>query len=459
MEKKTHSDISSAAHALLRRFYGYDSFRPMQLDIITAAMQGRDTLVIMPTGGGKSMCYQMPALLADGGVVIVVSPLIALMDDQVAALTANGIPAAAVHSLHSEADNRAVMDALMQARVKVLYISPERLMTDIDRWSSSLPVRLFAIDEAHCISQWGHDFRPVYTQLSMLKKLRPDVPVMALTATADRITRDDIARQLGLVDPARFMASFDRPNLSLAAMISPTKARRVSIIADMIRRHPLDSGIVYCLSRKATEEMAAELSARGFRAAAYHAGLSGSTRNRVQRDFIDGHLQAICATVAFGMGIDKSNIRWVIHNNLPANLESYYQEIGRAGRDGLPAETLLFYSFADLITLRKFSDESGRREINMQKLQRMMDYAESPVCRRRVLLNYFNEPAYTDCHNCDVCRTPPERFDATLIVQKALSAIVRTSGTASVNMIIDILRGTPATDIVRRSCICCRHSA
>ena len=249
MEKKTHSDISSAAHALLRRFYGYDSFRPMQLDIITAAMQGRDTLVIMPTGGGKSMCYQMPALLADGGVVIVVSPLIALMDDQVAALTANGIPAAAVHSLHSEADNRAVMDALMQARVKVLYISPERLMTDIDRWSSSLPVRLFAIDEAHCISQWGHDFRPVYTQLSMLKKLRPDVPVMALTATADRITRDDIARQLGLVDPARFMASFDRPNLSLAAMISPTKARRVSIIADMIRRHPLDSGIVYCLSR------------------------------------------------------------------------------------------------------------------------------------------------------------------------------------------------------------------
>ena len=451
MERKTLSEIQADAHALLRRFYGYDSFRPMQLEIITAAMHGRDTLVIMPTGGGKSMCYQMPALLADGGVVVVVSPLIALMDDQVASLTANGIPAAAVHSLHSEADNRQVMEALMDARVKVLYISPERLMADMERWSSALPVCLFAIDEAHCISQWGHDFRPVYTQLRQLKQRWPGVPVMALTATADRLTREDIARQLGLVNPERFISSFDRPNLSLAAMMSPTKAKRISIIADMIRRHKLDSGIVYCLSRKATENLAAELSARGFRVAAYHAGLPGDTRNRVQRDFIDGRLQAICATVAFGMGIDKSNIRWVIHNNLPANLESYYQEIGRAGRDGLPAETLLFYSLADLVTLRKFAEESGQRELNLQKLQRMMDYAEASVCRRRVLLNYFNEPSDTDCGNCDVCHDPPVRFDGTLVVQKALSAVVRTEGRASVNMIIDILRGSPAADIVRRS--------
>ncbi|MBD5316381.1 MAG: DNA helicase RecQ [Bacteroides sp.] len=442
-------DIAAAAHALLRRFYGYDSFRPMQLDIITAAMQGRDSLVLMPTGGGKSICYQMPALLSEG-VVVVVSPLIALMDDQVAALTANGIPAAAIHSLHSEADNRQAMEAMMHAKVKLVYISPERLMADMERWHAELPVTLFAIDEAHCISQWGHDFRPVYTRLRALKERWPEVPVMALTATADRLTRDDIAEQLGLRNPVRFTASFDRPNLSLRAMIAPVKQKRVSIICDMIRRHSLDSGIVYCLSRKATEEMAAELSARGFRAAAYHAGLPADTRRRVQREFIDGSLQAICATVAFGMGIDKSNIRWVIHNNLPHNIESYYQEIGRAGRDGLPAETLLFYSLSDFITLRKFADESGQRELNLQKLQRMLDYAESTVCRRRVLLNYFNEPSDCDCGNCDVCQNPPVRFDGTLIVQKVLSAIVRTEARASVNIIIDILRGTAATDVVRR---------
>ncbi len=450
MALKSAAEISAAAHALLRRFYGYTSFRPMQLDVITAAMQGRDTLVLMPTGGGKSMCYQMPALLADGGVVIVVSPLIALMNDQVAALTANGIPAAAVHSLHSESENHAAMEALMHARVKILYISPERLMAEIDRWSASLPIALFAIDEAHCISQWGHDFRPVYTQLRALKTRWPDVPVMALTATADRLTRDDIALQLGLQNPARFCASFDRPNISLSAMMSPTRAKRISIIADMIRRHPLDSGIVYCLSRKTTEKLAEELSLRGFKVAAYHAGLPAEERNRVQSDFINGRLQAICATVAFGMGIDKSNIRWVIHNNLPQNIESYYQEIGRAGRDGLPAEALMFYSLADLVTLQKFARESGQSAVNLRKLRTMMDYAEAKVCRRRVLLNYFNEPSTDNCGNCDVCRHPPVSIDGTVIVQKALSAVIRTEGRASVNMIVDLLRANAAPDIVQR---------
>lgn len=442
--------IARGAHALLRRFYGYDTFRPMQLEIITAAMQGRDSLVLMPTGGGKSICYQMPALLSNG-VVIVVSPLIALMDNQVTALTANGIPAAAVHSMQSEEANRAAMDALMTARIKLLYISPERLMAEIERWSANLPITMFAIDEAHCISQWGHDFRPVYTQLRRLKELRPGIPVMALTATADRLTREDIATQLGLVNPAKFTASFDRPNISLAAMMSPTKPKRLAIIADMIRRHPLDSGIVYCISRSATEDLAMRLAAQGFKVAAYHAGLPAETRRRVQEDFINGNLQAICATVAFGMGIDKSNIRWVIHNNLPHNLESYYQEIGRAGRDGAPAETLMFYSLADFITLRKFADESGQAALNKQKLLRMLDYAQSSVCRRRVLLNYFNEPAEHDCGNCDVCKNPPQRFDGTIIVQKALSAIVRTDGRASANTIVDILRGNAAADIVRHS--------
>ncbi len=445
----TISDIGLQATALLRRFYGYNSFRPLQLDIIsTAAVERRDCVVLMPTGGGKSICYQMPALLSEGGVTIVVSPLIALMKDQVTALSSNGIPAAAVNSMQSEEENRVIMEQLFKGRVKVLYISPERLLTEIDRWSPDLPVTLFAIDEAHCISQWGHDFRPGYTQLARIKELYPSVPIMALTATADRLTREDISTQLRLRDPKLFIGSFDRPNLSLRVITDPGKKQRINYICSLIDRYPSDSGIVYCLSRKMAEDMDGQLRDKGYRSAVYHAGLSVTERNLAQDQFINGDVQVVCATVAFGMGIDKSNIRWVVHNNMPRNIESYYQEIGRAGRDGTKAETALFYSYADMAMLQNFVDESGQKTINAEKLNRMKEYAESSLCRRRILLSYFNETMDHDCGNCDICLNPPERIDGTIAVQKALSAIVRVNGGVGIHTLIDILRGAARQELI-----------
>ncbi|MDE5953860.1 MAG: ATP-dependent DNA helicase, partial [Duncaniella sp.] len=427
--------MKERAVALLRRFYGYSEFRPLQLDIITTAACGRDCVVLMPTGGGKSICYQIPALLADGGVAIVVSPLIALMKDQVTALTANDIPAAAVNSMQTDAENHNILQQLFTGRIKILYISPERLLMEIDRWSRDLPISLIAIDEAHCISQWGHDFRPDYTRLSRLKELYPNVPIMALTATADRLTRDDIARQLCLREPATFIGSFDRPNISLRVMNNPGKSQRLRYIAMLIDRYRHDSGIVYCISRKSAESMNNELLGMGYKSVVYHAGLSIEERNRAQDRFINGDVQVVCATVAFGMGIDKSNIRWVVHNNMPRNIESYYQEIGRAGRDGVKAEATMFYSYADIITLQGFVDESGQQAINNEKLKRMQEYAESSLCRRRILLSYFNETMDHDCGNCDVCLDPPERIDGTVLVLKALSAIVRINGAAGITML------------------------
>lgn len=441
--------IRSKARSLLKRFYGYDSFRPLQEDIISEAMNGRDMLVLMPTGGGKSVCYQIPALMSKG-VTIVVSPLIALMNDQVDSLLGNGIPAAAIHSNQSDEQNRQIMDLAYNRRLKLLYISPERLLLEIDRLGDGLDVALIAIDEAHCISQWGHDFRPEYTQLARLKERFPKAPVMALTATADRTTREDISRQLNLSNPCIFISSFDRPNISLRVVAGAKKKEKTDTIARLYRKYPGDSGIVYCMSRNSAEKMSTWLNDIGIPALYYHAGMSASERNTVQQRFINGDIPVVCATVAFGMGIDKSNIRWVVHNNMPQSIESYYQEIGRAGRDGLPAEAVMFYSVADLIVLERFIAESGQMKLNSEKLTRMRQYADATVCRRRVLLSYFNEETDHDCGNCDICLDPPVRRDATLEAQMALSAVVRTDGRAGMSMLIDILRGSRRADIIEK---------
>lgn len=437
-------------HALgvLKKFYGYNNFRPGQGEVIETIMSGRDVVVIMPTGGGKSLCYQLPALISEG-CALVISPLIALMDDQVAALQANGIPAAAIHSNYDETANREIVEAAMAGKLKLLYISPERVLADLDTWVSRLPLSLIAIDEAHCISQWGHDFRPVYTQLRQVRERCANVPVMALTATADRLTRDDISTQLGLNNPMRWIGSFNRPNLSLSVVHDAKKPERVTAIAQLIRKYPNDSGIVYTLSRKGAEDMAAALKARNFRVGVYHAGMSGADRRQTQQAFSNGELQAVCATVAFGMGIDKSNIRWVVHNNLPGDIESYYQEIGRGGRDGLPAETILFYSYNDVRTRESFNEDSGRPLVVGQKLEQMKNYAEATVCRRRILLSYFGEEADHDCGNCDVCLHPPNRFDGTITAQKALSAVLRTNEKIGAFTLAAILTGAFHSDIVK----------
>lgn len=421
---------------LLKKYFGYDSFRPLQEQVIDDVIAGKDLMVVMPTGGGKSMCFQLPSLLLDG-ITLVVSPLIALMKDQVDALRANGIPASYYNSSQDTAQQNKMLEELRSGRLKLIYVAPESIGL-LNKHLQGIPVSLIAIDEAHCISTWGHDFRPAYTQLSYFKTSFPDANLIALTATADRATRSDIKKQLGIQNAQEYVASFDRPNLTLE--VRPGN-ERLQQMRRFLKKFKDESGIIYCLSRKTCESLASKITAYGFNAAAYHAGLSHEERENVQETFIKDDLKIVCATIAFGMGIDKSNVRFVIHYNMPKNIEGYYQEIGRAGRDGINSHALLFHSYADVIQLRKFADGSGNAEVQIAKLERMKQFAEALTCRRKMLLFYFNEYLDEDCGNCDVCVNKPDFFDATLQAQKALSAIVRTRERASLNLLIDVLRG------------------
>jgi ATP-dependent DNA helicase RecQ len=437
-------------HIVLKKYFGYETFRPQQEAIIDSILSKKDTLVLMPTGGGKSICFQIPALLFDG-LTVVVSPLIALMKDQVEALRVNGIKASFLNSSISIAEQDAVLWAAKMGELKLLYIAPEKLFSgNLIEHFKDYNVSLFAIDESHCISSWGHDFRPEYRQLSILKKEFADVPIVALTATADKLTRRDICKQLGITEENTFVNSFDRPNISLE--VRPGR-KRIEQIQEFLKLNKNTSGIIYCLSRKGTENLAESLKKAGFVAEAYHAGLSPDKRSKVQEKFINDDLQIIVATVAFGMGIDKSNVRWVIHYNMPSNVEGFYQEIGRAGRDGENSKTILFYSFSDVITRRNMIQEgessAEQKEVLQAKLDRMLQYAEANICRRRILISYFNEDLDKDCANCDVCKNPRKKFDASIIAQKVLSGIARTREKVALTTLIEILRGSQNQNIVR----------
>ncbi len=431
------------ARQTLRSVFGYDDFRHRQSDIIQTLLDGGDALVLMPTGGGKSLCYQIPALVRDG-VGVVVSPLIALMQDQVDALTTLGVRAAFINSTQDADTQRGVEQALLDGELDLLYVAPERLLLPrmLDLLERSR-VSLFAIDEAHCVSQWGHDFRPEYQQLTVLHQSFPAVPRIALTATADRRTREEIVAQLDLGEAAQFVHSFDRPNIRYT--ISEGNTPRDRLWRFIQAEHPADAGIVYCLSRNKVEQVAAWLGERGRVALPYHAGLPESVRRENQARFLREDGVIIVATIAFGMGIDKPDVRFVAHLNVPKSLEAYYQETGRAGRDGLPANAWMAYTLQDVINLRRMMGESDADEqfkrIAYHKLETMLGLCEQSHCRRQALLAYFGETLAQPCGNCDTCLQPPATWDATEAAQKALSCVFRTGQRFGVNYVVDVLTG------------------
>jgi ATP-dependent DNA helicase RecQ len=432
----------------LLEVFGYSEFRPQQEAIVETLIAGQDAFVLMPTGGGKSLCYQIPALHRDG-VAIVVSPLISLMKDQVDALVGNGVRAAFYNSSLKAEESRQVLARLHAGELDLLYVAPERLLSDgfLERLKG-MPIALFAIDEAHCVSQWGHDFRPEYVQLGQLHALFPAVPMIGLTATADPQTRQDVLQRLGLQQAKCFITGFDRPNIRYMVV---EKRKPFDQLLAFLDDHQRAAGIIYALSRKRVEEIADRLAAAGFKARAYHAGLGDKERKKVQEMFLRDDIEIVVATVAFGMGIDKPNVRFVVHYDLPKNIESYYQETGRSGRDGLPAEALLLFGYGDIAISRGLIEKGGNQDqkrIELHKLQAMVGFGEAQTCRRRVLLGYFGARLEEDCGNCDVCLNPPETYDATVDAQKALSCVFRVGQRFGVGHVVDVLRGAQTQRIL-----------
>ncbi|MBK8466476.1 MAG: DNA helicase RecQ [Chloracidobacterium sp.] len=437
------------AREILKHRFGFDSFRMNQEAAISTVLAGKDCVVLMPTGGGKSICYQIPALMSDG-LTVVISPLIALMKDQVDALRNNGVDAAFLNSTQTAAQQVEVFSDIRNGKLKLLYVAPERLLQSGDLFLDFLRginISLFAIDEAHCISSWGHDFRPEYLRLAALKSEFPRIPLIALTATADKLVRKDIVERLNINHAEVFVSSFNRPNIFYT--VEP-KRKSYDQLLDYLEKRKDESGIIYCLSRSSVDSLAADLRDEGYSALSYHAGLDRQTREKHQESFLKDETKIVVATIAFGMGIDKSNVRFVVHMDLPKNVESYYQETGRAGRDGLQSDALLFFSWADVIKLKGFAEVEGNAEqsrIMLKKLDLMGKYGDLTTCRRKFLLNYFSEMMDEDCGNCDNCTTVVERFDGTVIAQKALSAVYRTDQRFGMSYLIDFLRGSKSEKI------------
>jgi ATP-dependent DNA helicase RecQ len=443
---------TSQPREILKSVFGYDQFRDKQEAIIQNTISGKDSLVIMPTGGGKSFCYQIPALCMEG-FTLVISPLIALMNDQVIALQNSGVNAQALNSQLSPDQKKELLHELESGKIKLLYVSPEvAVQQNFINYLATLPVNLIAVDEAHCVSVWGNDFRPEYAQLNRLISKLTNVPHMALTATADSATQKDISERLGLNNPQHYLSSFERENISSSVL--PGQGRMKEIL-NFLSAHPNEAGIIYTLSRKSAEQVALKLQKEGYNADFYHGRMSAEARNSVQNDFKNDDVQIVCATIAFGMGIDKSNIRWVIHYNLPKNLEGYYQEIGRSGRDGSPAETLLFFSYGDVTILRSFIEDSDAdptfKSVQRAKLDRILEYCQATSCRTNVVLSYFGEHREKSCGRCDICRNPPKKIDGTLLSQKVLSGIKRLKEAVPITTLVNVMRGAQNQEVLENN--------